>query len=247
MTIAVDKIRPAFDMTYKAFFPINCRFWLKAGLVSFISSMRSLNPASSNNFNPKGFLDIPFRRIVDFIRRNLFLLGACTGFFAVIRLFIGFIGYIFSFIFFDFIIKNKTEIKKGFYKHTRKGRSAFLFSFVVGLLNLIVVVLLALPLLIPLFQNLHNLSLGLFDLKYLIFFVIFFVIDMVIFGLFGFIFKNIVLFDMYINETLAVKSFVRVIKLIRKETKEVVVFAIISFLLGIFTSVISFIVMVPFS
>jgi len=249
MAISVDKISPAFDLTKRFLFPIKAKIWMKLGFVSLLSASQRFGGGSGIRGNLNSIGDLPgnsIAKIIDFVKTNIFLIGAGIGLITIINILFNIIQHIFSFILIDSVLTNKVEIGSSFHKHKRKGISTFLFWLVLGILNLLFLVLLALPLLIPILKNLNNLSFSLISIPYLIFFILMIIIDIFVFVIISFIFYNFVVIDMYQKNILSIKSFGRMFNLVKKELKEVFIYFLMKIALGIGAGIISIIVLIPF-
>src|SRR3989338_1086078 len=177
MAIAVGLISDSIQETKKIFFPIDRKFWLKIGLVSLLAH------SGSSGFNYRMANPGEFGKIMNFVKAHVKLILGLSGGLVVLGLLFSVISYIFSFIFLESLFSKKVLIKDYFTKFIGKGVSLFWLNLAFSALNLVFLSLSSLPLLVPLIRNWGNLSWSQFSIPYLIFFVIVFILDLIVFGL----------------------------------------------------------------
>ncbi|MFW6449859.1 MAG: DUF7544 domain-containing protein [Nanoarchaeota archaeon] len=245
MAIATDIINDCINKTKSRFFPLN-KEWFKLGLISMLSAQGGSGNVSSNLTNTANLPGVG-----EFIKKNLVYILSGAGILMLFGLFWKIISLTFSFIFIDAVVAKNNLIVEGFKKHIRKGFSVFLVTLIAWFANLIFLGLLSLPILLPLVRNLDNLGWELFSIPYIIFFVAIFVLDIIVFGLFFWFVRSIVMYDMYRKNKLIIDSLKRAFGFLRKDFVEVLVFFLMQFLLGILAGIIALvailILLIPFA
>lgn len=244
MALATDLIDDSFKKTKQRFLPFS-KEWFKLGLVSLLSS----SGGGGGNFsNISNVSDLP--GVKDFVKNNLGFILTGAGIATLVGLLWRIITLTFTFIFIDSVITSKTRIKEGFKKHINKGVSVFLLLLLIGLGNLILLGLVSLPILIPLIKNFQNLSIDHFSIPYIIFFAVFFVLDIIVFGLINWFIGNLVIYDMYRKNNFVIDSMKRGLYLLKNDFVEVLVFFLMKIVLGIGAGLIImlvfFILLIPF-
>ena len=243
MALAIDLINTCLTKTKSRFFPIRIKEWLKLGLIYILSNKGGGSGFSGANVNVPGS--------GEFVRRNLGMILGIGGIFFILGLFWRIISLTFSFIFIDGVVSKKNEIVNGFKNHFRKGFSVFLFTLAVTIINLSLLGLLGLPILLPIIENIGNLSLNVINIPYAIFFALFVVVNIIFISLLFWVVNNLVIYDMYRKNKLVLESLRRSFFLIKKNFLEVFLFLLFRFLLGIVAGIISLIVMlvllIPFA
>jgi len=238
VAIATDIIQDSIKETKGIFFPIKKEFWLKIGFVSILHNKKSFNL----NYTSPNIRD--FTRFINFIKTHIkLILPVSTGIFLIGILF-SIISYTFNFIFLESLFSRKVLIKEYFKKFLRKGLSLFWLNFIIGSISLVLLVILALPLLIPLVKNWNNLSWAQFNIPYLIFFAVIFILDLILFGLIGFVINNFVVIDMYTRDTGSFDSFKKMLKLVKAEHFESFIYLLMRIVIAIATAIISIIVFI---
>lgn len=238
MAIATNIINDSIQKTKNIFFPINKNFWLKIGLVSLLSHK------GSSNFNYRLTNPLDLKSLVNFIKSHIYvILAVSTGLFFLGILF-PIISYTFNFIFLESLFSKKILIKEYFKKFLKNGMSLFWFNFILSMIELILVVSLSIPILMPLIKNWGNLSWSQFSVPYLVFFAIFFILDLIIVGLISFVINNFVIMDMYTRNTKSLDSFKKMLKLIKLELSESLVYLLMRVVLSIATAIISILIFV---
>src|SRR3989344_4711852 len=239
MAIATDIISDSIQQTKGIFFPINREFWLKIGLVSLLDHKGSsgFNYRATRMANPG-----EFTKFMTFIKTHLSLILGISGGVVMLSWLFSIISYTFNFIFLESLFSRKVLIKTYFKKFIRKGLSLFWFNLILSAINLIIMVPLSLPLLIPLIRNWGNLSWSQFSIPYLIFFAIIFVLDLIIFSLIDFVINNFVVMDMYTGSRSSLQSLRKMLKLIRIELLESFIYLLMKIILGIATAIISLLI-----
>lgn len=239
MAIATDIISDSIQETKKTFFPIDKKFWLKIGLVSL------LDHRGSSNFNFRGTrMANPgeFTKFTTFIKTHIGLILGISSGVIILSLLFSIISFTFNFVFLESLFSRRVLIKKYFNKFVRKGLSLFWLNLVLNAANLVFLLILGMPLIIPLIKNWGSLSWSQFSIPYLIFFVIIFILDLIIFVLIDFVINNFIVVDMYTRNTTSFQSLNKMLKLIKIEFFESFIYLLMKIVLGIATAIISLVV-----
>jgi hypothetical protein len=232
MALAVDTVGPAFDATKKVFIPIRRKFWFKLGLV-YLFAAKGSSGGGNSNFNAPGN-GADFTDVFAFLRKYLvFIIGGIIGL-VILGWLWSIVAWSLTFVFMHSVMTGEVRIREGLKNFIGRGFSYFLFRFVWGLLHLVILVLAGLPLIMTVVNNWGNLSWSMFSIPYLIIYGLFVIAYLIlIWGILMFIFENFVFTDMYMNNVKAWRSFKRMLRLIRKEIKEVLIYFLMRFALRI--------------
>ena len=97
----------------------------------------------------------------------------------------------------------------------------------------------------PLIQNFNNLSWDIISIPYLILFIMLFVVMIIFLGLIHFVVNNMVAVDMYYRNIKFTAAWKQVIKLVKKELKEVFIYFLMKIVLGIAGGILALILILP--
>lgn len=241
MVIAGDLIQPVLEETKRLFFPIKSKFWLKLGLVNLISP--NSQGGGGGNFSRGMNNAADVSQVTQFIKQYLAVIIAGAGVLFIFGLLWSIIAMTFTFIFLESVITANVSIREGFKRHIKKGFSFFMLNLVIGIVNVIILGLLSLPLIIPVISNIDNLSFSLISIPYLVFFIIFFLIDIFFMILLRFFLYNFVILDMYLKKNIGSwMSFKRMLMLLRAELKEIFFYFLLRIALSIAIGIIAVVI-----
>lgn len=228
--IASELIDSSIEKTKKLLLPFNFIVWIKlAVLVLFVSS-------SGGNFNSRvGNMD---SGVIEYILTHWELILTL----AIIGLLFGlafmFLKSVFQFCFLDSVTKKKVMVFGYFSRNLEKGFSLFLLNLVVGIISLAVIGVIAYPFIKVFLLGNGNFS-QLLNFLPLIIIGVLAILVMIAVGLLISIFT---IYYMFINKKRAWYSFKKVFSLFRKEWKEMIVFLLLNFVLGILVGIIMFVI-----
>lgn len=232
MSLGTQLIEPSIEKTKKILFPFNIIIWLKiAVFVIFVEGM-------SFKFNVN--LGDSEKGIIEFLT----MYWEIVALIAILSMIVGIIYLFFSsvlrFCFFDSITTKKVLLLGYFRKNLKKGTSLFILQLIVGGLFLLLSAALAYPVIRTFISNMDNLSMGLFNIKY----IIFAVVTIALLSILCWVFVNLLtVYFMYVSDRTAWPALKGAIRLCGREWKEVAIFLLLNLALGILAGIVTVILM----
>ena len=235
---ATELIKPCIEKTKSILFPIKFKLWLKLALLIILAG--AIRGGSSPNLRiPSG---VDFSTITNFMQNYLTYLIIGFVFLVILGFVAVWMSCVFRFCLLESIYTKTVHVLRYFKKYMKQGWSFFLFTIVIGLISLIILGALSLPLVIPIIKNFSNLSWSIISIPYLVFFITFFILWIIVYGIFTMLMTHYVLADMYLNKIKSsYASFKRMFYLLKKELKQSLLYWLMLFLLGIASAIIFFI------
>ncbi|MEM2131512.1 MAG: hypothetical protein QXR96_03240, partial [Candidatus Woesearchaeota archaeon] len=211
MVYATEILNKTFDRTKELLFPIRKQYWLKMAFVSIFIGNSGFNNFGSFNLNSSdkskisdAFKGMTFKQIISKINTSALTFLAHYGLFVgififflyLIGLLFSYFNSVFTFVFFDGIVKKEISIKKSISETKNQANSFFLFRFIFGLISLLLLLIIFSPILIAFFNN----KLSEIKLLTLIFVITAFIIYSIIIGIFLFLVYNFIVPIMYLKK-----------------------------------------------
>jgi hypothetical protein len=236
--ISTNIIDSCIKKTKDFLFPINKKLWLKLGLIVLLVGTGSSGFPNLNLNLGKWPVD---QSVWQFISNYFIWIVA----FFLIFLFIGFVinllRILFNFVLIDTVEQRKCFIGKSLSKNGGLAISYFIFSTIVYLFFMIISMIVFAPVIIKIVADPENFSLEAVG-SYLVFAIPLILIIFLVWSLFGWALYNLVMLDMHLKKIKALKSWKRMWRLAVKEIKEVIIYLLLKFVLGVAAAVISAIV-----
>lgn len=233
--LGIDLIDNCIEKTKKFLFPINKILWLKLGLVTILAGMSS---GSNFNFNTGQNLPAEFSQ---WILSNMHWILIGFGGLLIIGIILALIRALFNFVLLDSVEKQQCLIKKSLSENTDLGISYFWLSLIINGIFMIAILGLLAPILIIWFKNISN-PLVLINSPYFWLAIPLAILLAIVSGVINGIIYNLVMPDMYLKRTKALQSWKRMYKLFFKQLKEVIIYWVFKFLLGIAAGILGIIV-----
>jgi len=219
--ICTDVITPAFERAKKFMLPFNLNLWLKLGFLSILVSSVGFNLG----FNYKGAGPSDFTSLSNLWAQHSGIMIGGIVFLLLLGLFFVFISSILSFTLIKSVDTEQVLIKKNTKDTFSLGMSYFWFNIIMGFIVLIVFLLIALPFILPLLEG----GKPDFSLAPILFFVLLAGIAGLILVLFLVFVKLFVIYHMYLTKKKFCSSIQASRDLLKKNFKEMFLFALIRF------------------
>ncbi|RMF89203.1 MAG: hypothetical protein D6733_06790 [Methanobacteriota archaeon] len=154
---ALEIVEPCIDETKKLLFPIRRGYWLKLALVTLLGGIGTGgafgfgNPFQSLG-NPR-FQEDPelaalVERLGDFLAQNTGVILIAMGLLFLFILFLSYLHSVMQFVFFQDVVEGGVELLGDIRRHLGRGLSLFVFGLVLWVAMLLFMALGALPLLL---------------------------------------------------------------------------------------------------
>ncbi|MBN2126957.1 MAG: hypothetical protein JW703_01030 [Candidatus Diapherotrites archaeon] len=239
---SVDAINPAFNAMKELLFPIKLKFWLKLAFVSMLGSSGGGGGGSIGNAGNTSNSSAQMPDLSSFLAQYGLIIGLIVFAVILLILVLTYIHSVFSFVFLDDLIERKSRILSSFKENMSNGFSYFLFNVFLGLISLITLLLFLSPVLIPVITGMNQwIVIGSAVLLLLLWALSF----GLILGLITSFTHAFVLPLMILKKKPLMNAWSELKPLIFKEWKEILLFLIISFFLGIALAVICLILLLP--
>ncbi|MEM4397145.1 MAG: hypothetical protein QW757_00805 [Candidatus Woesearchaeota archaeon] len=211
MVYATEILNKSFEKTKELLFPIRKDYWLKMAFVSLFIGNSGFNNFGSSNLNSSdkakisdAFKGMTFQQIISkintsalsFLAQYGLFIGIFIFFLYLIGLLFSYFNSVFTFVFFDGIVKKEISIKKSISETKNQANSFFLFRFIFGILNFFLLLIIFSPLLIAFFNN----KLAEIKIVTLIFVITAFIIYSIIIGLFLFLVNDFIVPIMFLKK-----------------------------------------------
>lgn len=233
--LGIDLIDNCIEKTKNFLFPINKILWLKLALVTILAGMSS---GSSFNFNTGQNIPAEFTQ---WVLNNLQWILIGIGGLLILGVIFALIRSLFNFVLLDSVEKQQCLIKKSLSENTNLGISYFWLSLIINGIFLIAILGLLAPIIILGFKNISNPMVLLSNPYFWLAIPIAILLAMVS-GVINGIIYNLVMPDMYLKRIKALQSWKNMYRLFLKQLKEVIVYWVFKFLLGIAAGILSVVV-----
>ena len=251
MAYAIDIINQAFNKTKEMFFPIKLGYWLRMGFVNLFSGPSSGSSSSSSNYSGRDsdFSKVDFRQALanlnqeglNFFSQYGFLTTIGIFVLYLISLFFSYLNSVLTFVFIDGVFNKNFRIRKSFGRQHKLGVSFFALKFILGILHTLFVLLLFSPLLLSFFAN----DLVNFNFWLMVPILIILVLVGIVLSFFLFLVYDFVLPIMYLKRYAFAPAWRYFLKIARKNKLEIFIYWLFKIVLGLGTSIILLISLIP--
>lgn len=233
--LGIDLIDNCIAKTKNFLFPIKKKIWLKLGVVTILAGM-----GAGSNFNFNIGQNIP-AEFTQWILNNLhWILIGFVGL-LVIGIILTLIRALFNFVLLDSIENQQCLIKKSLSENTDLVISYFWLSLIINGIFMIAILGLLAPIMIKGYQNISN-PMILTSSPYFWLAIPLAILLAIVSGVINGIIYNLVMPDMYLKRIKALQSWKNMYRLFFKQLKEVIIYWVFKFLLGIASGILSIIV-----
>jgi len=241
--LSIALIDSSIEKTKKFLFPIDKILWLKLGIVSLLAGIGFSN-ANVNLWN-----DVPQSSdVISTVTSAPYLIAGIIAAVLIVFLLFSIVRTVFNFVLLDAVEKKYCLIKKSLRENISLALSYFFLIFIVNFFFLLLTLAVAIPMLKEIFLNADSI-LSIFLSTSFWLSTLAAIIVLIIAGIINAIIINLVMPDMYLQRITSFNSWKRVYKLFLREIKEVIVYWIMKFLLGIVASIIGigvmFLLLIP--
>lgn len=221
MSHAIDVINPAIEKTKKLLFPFNLKFWLKLALIVFLVGLSS--PGFNNRSFEAGKDDISLSPTVSILLISFVVLLILAG------LLLFYASSIATFVLLDSVLRKKLKIMDGFKRYLKQGLQLFFFRLGLGIVVFIVMVLMILPGVLLFSGGVDNIWIFIPYIAVVIFGVIATIILIAVLNSFT---VDFVVPLMYLRGKGILRGWSSLMKIIRKNKGQFLVYIVVKILLG---------------
>lgn len=243
---SIDVVDDAFEKTKKALIePFSFWKWIKLGLIIFLMGGSG---GGGSNFNPSGFsrdygrqdisppVDDISAQIIQFLQQFMVYILIIAGLILLLILIFSYISNIMEFVFVHSLVTNQVRFWEYSRKYLRPGFNLFIIRILLMLSFFILLGMSMLPILLPILDSPENIGIG-FIFSFIIWIILILLALAVIFGIIGSFINLSIPLAMYNNQGI-IAAFRKIASRFRGDWKQILVYWIVRFVLGIAVAII---------
>jgi hypothetical protein len=243
---SIDVVDDAFEKTKKALIePFSFWKWIKLGIIIFLMG----GGGSGSNFNPSGLNNRDYGRkdiippaddislqISQFLQQYMMFILIIAGLVLLLILIFSYISNLMEFVFVNSLVTNQVRFWEYSRKYLRPGFNLFIIRILLMLAFIVLLVTSMLPILLPILDSPENIGIG-FIFSIIIWVILIFLVLAIIFGIIGSFINLSIPLAMYHNLGI-IAAFRKIAARFREDWKQILVYWVVRFVLGIAVAII---------
>ena len=239
--LSIDVVDNAFEKTKKALIePFSFWKWIKLGIIIFLmggSGGLNFNPGGINNQDYGNKEIMPYAGdISEFLQQYMMVILIIAGLVLLLILIFSYISNIMEFVFVHSLVTNQVRFWEYSRKYLRLGFNLFIIRILLILAFFVLLGISMLPILLPILDSPENIGIG-FILSIIIWVILIFLVLAIIFGIIGSFINLSIPLAMY-HDLGIIAAFKKIAAGFRGDWKEILVYWVVRFVLGIAVAII---------
>jgi len=242
---SIDVVDNAFEKTKKALIePFSFWNWIKLGIIIFL-----MGGSGGSNFKSSGFNNQDYGskeimpsagdisgQISQFLQQYMMVILIIAGLVLLLILIFSYISNIMEFVFVHSLVTNQVRFWEYSRKYLRLGFNLFIIRILLMLAFFVLLGISMLPILLPILDSPENIGIG-FIFSIIIWVILIFLVLAIIFGIIGSFINLSIPLAMY-HDLGIIAAFKKIAARFRGDWKEILVYWVVRFVLGIAVTII---------